>query len=84
MTQQNSDFWEKAVDARKELLEQYAEDPNVALIDIGYLPEDAENADEIGLRIHVTEEWCETPPEGRTDFETEVHGIPVYIVCDDD
>jgi hypothetical protein len=81
MARQSSEFWEKAVDARQELLEQYAADPNVTLIDIGYPPEAYEDADQVVLRIHVTEDWCEMSPDDRADFQTEVDGIPVCVIC---
>ena len=80
MAQQNSEFWEKAVDARQELVAQYAADPNVTLIDIGYPPADCQAAEEIVLRVHVTEDWCATSSDNSAAVQTEVAGIPVCVI----
>jgi len=84
MAWQSVEFWEKAVDARQELVAQYAADPNVALIDIGYAPETCKMADQVVLRVHVTEAWCAAPPNERTTFQPEVAGIPVCVICEDE
>lgn len=76
MAKQNSDFWEKAVDARQALIELYGQDPSVTLIDIGYPPAACKDADQVVLRVHVTAEL--------TDFQAEVDGIPVCVICEDD
>ena len=75
-----SEFWEKAVDARQELVEQYATDPNVTLIDIGYPPADCKAADQVVLRIHVTEDWCAASSVNNAAVQTEVAGIPVCVI----
>ncbi len=82
MKEQDPEFWTKAVEARQELIEQYADNPDVTLIDIGYPPETCMDEDGIVLRIHVTEEWFET--EASNCMQPEVDGIPVCVLCEDD
>lgn len=82
MTQDDIEFWEKAATAREELLDQYGEDPDVKLIDIGYAPEEAQAEDEVVLRIHMSDEWCAEHSADQATFTEEVDGIPVHVICD--
>ncbi len=80
MTKQNAEFWKKAAGARKDLADQYAGDPAVRLIDIGYPPQDCAHGDRAVIRIHVTEQWSATHADGCTTFQREADDIPVCVV----
>jgi hypothetical protein len=83
MAEHDTEFWLKAADARQELVEQYSEEPGVTLIDIGYPPATCGDADEVVLRVHVTEEWFDQNPNGGTALQQEVDGIPVCVIRDE-
>jgi hypothetical protein len=77
MTPIDAKFWAKAASARQTLIKQYANDPDVKLIDIGLAPEQCEHADQIVLRAHMTERWFAAKSEERTVLQREIEGIPV-------
>jgi hypothetical protein len=84
MTEHDLEFWNKAVDAREELVEQWADDPNVVLIDLGYPPAECHDAaaDEVVVRVHVSEEWLVNNPDGWAALQEAAGNIPVCVVCD--
>lgn len=84
MPQQNAEFWTQVVSTRQELMHQYADDPDITLIDIGYAPEGCQDTDPIVLRVHVTEHWFARNSEGRDAFQQAINGISVCVMQDDD
>ncbi|MGE5602365.1 MAG: hypothetical protein ACM30E_04915 [Nitrososphaerales archaeon] len=80
MKQHDAESWRKAVGAQQSLVEKYAGDPAVTLIDLGYPPQDCEHGDRVVIRIHLTEERSRACSDGRATFEREVDGIPVCVV----
>lgn len=80
MSQRNSEFWTKARHARDQLIERYIHHPDVSSIDIGYAPEGGKGAEEIVLRIHVSERWMEAKADERVAFPEQVNGIPVVTM----
>ncbi|MFN8490978.1 MAG: hypothetical protein U0350_25515 [Caldilineaceae bacterium] len=82
MQEQNPEFWTKAVEARQALIEQYADNPDVTLIDIGYPPETCMDEDQVVLRIHVTEQWFAA--EESHSVQPAVDGIPVCVIGEDE
>ncbi len=83
MSQQDSEFWDKARRARDKLAAQFLDHPDVSLIDIGYPIEQGQVGKEVVLRIHVRERWMKAKPEERTAFPAEVEGIPVIVMFGD-
>jgi hypothetical protein len=82
MSQQDAEFWAKAVLARQELIQQHTDDPNVRLIDLGYAPAGCPDEAQIVLRVFVNEPW----PQNVSDtpaIQQEVNGIPVCIIPGD-
>ena len=77
MNLHDAEFWAKATKAQQALVQQHANDPDVKLIDIRRSPDGCKNANQIVLRIHVTERWLAAKPGERTAFQREVDGIPV-------
>ena len=80
MKQHNAESWKKAVDARQDLVDQYANDPNVTLIDIGYPPQDCAHRDQIAIRVHVTDQWFATHADGCVTSKRGADDIPVCVV----
>lgn len=83
MVQRDPEFWAKAVLARQELMKQHSADPVVITIDLGYSPAGCPAADQIVLRIFVTERWSQATPDTRATIQREVNGIPVCIIQGD-
>jgi hypothetical protein len=80
MTQHDAESWRKAVGARQDLVAKYLGDPAVTLIDIGYPPQDCEHADQLVVRIHVTEQWSASHANGCTTSKRGADDIPVCVV----
>ncbi len=76
MSKHDADFWDKAVDARNELADRYADNPDVKYVDIGYPPSDGKDASDVSLRVHVADE------RSTEDSQQTVNGIPVCVVRD--
>ena len=83
MSQQNSEFWQRAYRARDVLAAQFLGHPAVSLIDIGYVMDGSEIRGDIVLRIHVRESWVNARPEERVRFPDQVDGIPVIVMRGD-
>ena len=84
MSPRNAEFWNRARRVRDKLVDRYLNQPDVCLIDIGYAPaEQAENSEEIVLRIHVRKKWFKAKPEERIAFPEQVDGIPVVVMLGD-
>jgi hypothetical protein len=84
MSHRNSEFWNKARRARDKLADQFLDQPDVSLIDIGYAPAaQAESSEEIVLRIHVRQSWLKAKPEERIAFPEELDGIRIFVMPGD-
>lgn len=83
MSQESSEFWNRARRARDTLVEQFIAHPDVSLIDLGYAPEGSERTEEVVLRIHVRERWMKAKPEERVAFPKQVDDIPVIVMLGD-
>jgi len=83
MSQENSEFWNRAHRARDKLVDQFLDHPDVSLIDIGYAPKPDTKTEEITLRIHVRGRWMEAMPDKRIAFPDQVDGIPVIVIPGD-
>ena len=84
MSYRNSEFWNRVYHARDKLADQYLDDPDVSLIDIGYAPaEEDESSEEIVLRIHVRQNWLKAKPGERAAFPEEIDGIPIIVMPGD-
>ena len=80
MSKHDADFWDKAVDARNELADRYADNPDVKYVDIGYPPTDGKDASDVSLRVHVAEGGHATDPNA--GIQQSVGGIPVCVMRD--
>ena len=81
MSKHDADFWDKAVDARNELLYRVMPTiPDVKYVDIGYPPTDGKDASDVSLRVHVAEGGHATDPNA--GIQQSVGGIPVCVMRD--
>lgn len=84
MSQKNSEFWNRARQARNKLADRFLDHPEVSLIDIGFDPAvQGERREEVVLRIHVREKWLKSKPEARAAFPKQMDGIPIVVVPGD-
>lgn len=83
MSQQDPEFWNKVRRAHDKLVKKYLDHPDVTLIDMGSPPEQATVSEEIVLRVHVRTRWAQTDPRERTQFPSEIDGIPVVVIPGD-
>lgn len=76
MASQDTEFWERARQARDKLAAQWLNHPAVSLIDLGYDPQDNAPAQHIVLRVHLRR------PEAEPDLglPAEIDGIPVRVI----
>ena len=49
-------------------MQQFLDNPDVTLIDIGYVGEENNTSEQIALRIHVRESWFKAKPENGSPF----------------
>ena len=80
MSQEDSDFWKRALRARDNLANQFLFHPDVSLIDIGHELKPHEETKDVVLRIHVGERWFISEIEERIAFPSEIDGIRVIIL----
>ena len=80
MAPRDSGFWTEARHAQEKLVQQFLDNPDVTLIDIGYVGEENTASEQIALRIHVRERWFKAKPEERIAFPDQVSGIPVVVI----
>jgi hypothetical protein len=83
MSQEDSEFWEKAYRARDKLVQKFLHHPNVSLIDIGLAPDQDTGTESIVLRIHIKEGWKEADENDQISFPKQIEGIPVVVVLGD-
>jgi len=79
MSQADSEFWNRARQARDKLAGRYLDHPEVSLIDIGYDPEGGEETKPIVLRVHVRRVSAAETME----LPLEINGIPVRVIVAD-
>lgn len=84
MPEEDPQFWARAHQAQQKLVDQYLDQEDVVLIDIGYESE-TEDLEEtpVVLRIHVRKHWFEVQPDERPTFPDSVDGIPVVVIPGD-
>jgi hypothetical protein len=81
MSPENSDFWDKARQARDKLANQLLNHPGVSLIDIGYEvnEEGKKISNHIALRVHIRQASVKETLKLPADIE----GVPVRVVTAD-
>ena len=79
MSQQDSEFFAKARQARDKLADQFLSHPEVTLIDIGYKVGPSKPIEQLVLRVHVRQ----PADQQALSLPKEVDGIPVQVVIGD-
>jgi len=81
MSPENSEFWDKARQARDKLTDQLLNHPGVSLIDIGYeVNEKGQKiSNHIVLRVHIRQASIRETLK----LPAEIEGVPVRVVIAD-
>lgn len=79
MSLTESEFWERATQARDQLAGLLLDRPEVSLIDIGFDPQNRGSEKRPVLRVHVRR----SEDRERLDIPIDMDGIPVIVIIAD-